>query len=49
MENILPDNAHVIAWGDTTAVALEKRKIFVNHTLNSSQEGEIIEYLTPFN
>ena len=45
MENILPDNAHVIAWGNTTAKALEKRKVNVNYTLETSAEKELIAYL----
>jgi uroporphyrinogen-III synthase len=45
IKNVLPDNAHVIAWGNTTAKALEKRKVNVNYTLETSAEKELIAYL----
>ena len=45
IKNVLPDNAHVIAWGNTTAKSLEKRKVNVNYTLETSAEKELIAYL----
>jgi uroporphyrinogen-III synthase len=45
IKNVIPDNAHVIAWGNTTAKALEKRKVNVNYTLETSAEKELIAYL----
>ncbi len=48
-ENKIPTDSRVIAWGNTTAQALEKRKINVSYTLQTSKETEIIEYLKSFN
>ena len=48
-ENKIPTDSRVIAWGDTTAQALEERKINVAYTLQTSKEKEIIEYLKSFN
>ena len=48
-ENEIPADSRVIAWGNTTAQALEKRKINVSYTLQTSNELEILEYLKSFN
>jgi uroporphyrinogen-III synthase len=48
-ENKIPADSRVIAWGNTTAQALEERKINVAYTLQTSKEKEIIEYLKSFN
>jgi uroporphyrinogen-III synthase len=46
MNNVLPENAEIIAWGLSTKTALETSGITVNHTLNHSTIEELIDYLT---
>jgi uroporphyrinogen-III synthase len=45
INNILPKNAKVIAWGSTTAEKLENLNVEVKHTLERSEEKELIDLL----
>jgi uroporphyrinogen-III synthase len=45
-ENILPANAKVIAWGETTKEYLEAKQIDVTKTLETSSENEVVQILT---
>lgn len=45
IENTLPSEAYLIAWGESTAKALKKRTNATIHTLNAPTLDALIEYL----
>lgn len=48
LKNSIPKNAHLIAWGKTTELALNNLGFQANHVLTYSTEHELVEYLASF-
>jgi uroporphyrinogen-III synthase len=48
LKNHIPKNAHLIAWGKTTELALSNLGFQSQHVLTYSTENELVEYLDVF-